>query len=89
MQKVSLQLVPSAQTETPIVDVNAAGESMVLVPGNTAAITATYSTTIGTAQNLYVGSSVMPSSISLTCLASRSLIRADCLKHFWYPGWNN
>ncbi|MCU4623907.1 hypothetical protein KTJ54_17680, partial [Acinetobacter radioresistens] len=63
-ESIFAQLVPSAQTETPIVDVNAAGESMVLVPGNTAAITATYSTTIGTAQNLYIGSSVMPSSVS-------------------------
>ncbi len=36
------QLIPSAQTETPIVDVNAAGESIILVPGNDGTITANF-----------------------------------------------
>ncbi len=58
------QLIPSAQTETPIVDVNAAGESVILVPGNDGTITANFSTTVGVSQNLYLGSSVMPSSIA-------------------------
>ncbi|WP_180061113.1 hypothetical protein [Acinetobacter sp. YH12124] len=60
------QLIPSAQTETPIVDVNAAGESVILVPGNDGTITANFSTTVGVSQNLYLGSSVMPSSIAFT-----------------------
>lgn len=60
------QLIPSAQTETPIVDVNAAGESVILVPGNDGVITANFSTTVGVSQNLYLGSSVMPSSIAFT-----------------------
>ena len=60
------QLIPSAQTETPIIDVNAAGESIILVPGNDGVITANFSTTVGVSQNLYLGSSVMPSSIAFT-----------------------
>lgn len=60
------QLIPSAQTETPIVDVNAAGESVILVPGNDGTITANFTTTVGVSQNLYLGSSVMPSSIAFT-----------------------
>lgn len=60
------QLIPSAQTETPIIDVNAAGESVILVPGNDGSITANFPTTVGESQNLYLGSSVMPSSIAFT-----------------------
>lgn len=60
------QLIPSAQTETPIIDVNAAGESVILVPANDGTITANFPTTVGVSQNLYLGSSVMPSSIAFT-----------------------
>ncbi len=80
-KSIFAQLVPSAQTETPIVDVNAAGESMVLVPGNTAAITATYSTTIGTAQNVYIGSSVMPSSVSFNLFGQQITDQGGLLKN--------
>ncbi len=80
-ESIFAQLVPSAQTETPIVDVNAAGESMVLVPGNTAAITATYLTTIGTAQNLYIGSSVMPSSVSFNLFGQQITDQGGLLKN--------
>ncbi|BBL21109.1 hypothetical protein F939_02262 [Acinetobacter radioresistens DSM 6976 = NBRC 102413 = CIP 103788] len=80
-ESIFAQLVPSAQTETPIVDVNAAGESMVLVPGNTAAITATYLTTIGTAQNLYIGSSVMPSSMSFNLFGQQITDQGGLLKN--------
>lgn len=60
------QIIPSAQTESPIVDVNAAGESTILVPGNDGLITAGFSTTVGVSQNLYIGLSVMPSSVAFT-----------------------
>lgn len=80
-ESIFAQLVPSAQTETPIVDLNAAGESMVLVPGNTAAITATYSTTIGTAQNVYIGSSVMPSSVSFNLFGQQITDQGGLLKN--------
>lgn len=58
------QLIPSAQTETPIIDVNASGESFVLVAGNNGLISANFQTTVGVTQNLYIGSSVIPSSVS-------------------------
>lgn len=61
------QLVPAAQSETPIIDVNAAGESAVLVAGNDGLITANYAgVVVSTTQNLYLGSSVMPSTVAFT-----------------------
>lgn len=60
------QIIPSAQTESPIVDVNAAGESTILVPGNDGLITASFPTTVAVSQNLYIGSSVMPSSVAFS-----------------------
>ena len=60
------QIIPSAQTETPIIDVNAAGESVVLVAGSDGFISVDISTDISTSQNLYLGSSVMPSSLSFS-----------------------
>ena len=61
------QLIPSAQSETPIIDVNAAGESVVLVPGSDGLITVNYPTqVVNESQNLYIGSAVMPSSVSFT-----------------------
>lgn len=66
-RSIFAQLVPSAQTETPILDVNAAGESVVLVAGNDGAITAHYpNITVDVSQNLYIGSAVIPSSVSFT-----------------------
>lgn len=78
---VFTQLIPSAQTESPIVDVNAAGESVVLVPGNSGAISANFSTTIGTSQNLYIGSSVMPSSVSFTLFGQQVIDQGGLLKN--------
>jgi len=65
------QLVPSAQTESPIIDVNAAGESVVLIPGNNGEITAGFQTVIGVGQNLYIGSSVMPLSLSFSLFGAQ------------------
>ena len=65
-ESIFSQIIPSAQTESPIVDVNAAGESTILVPGNDGLITANFPTTVGVSQNLYIGSSVMPSSVAFT-----------------------
>ena len=63
-KSIFAQLIPSAQTETPIIDVNASGESVVLVAGNTGTITASYpNMVIGVSQNLYIGSAVIPSSV--------------------------
>ncbi|NNH00174.1 hypothetical protein [Acinetobacter sp. ANC 5414] len=66
-KSIFAQLIPSAQTETPIIDVNAAGESVVLVAGSEGVITVNYpNITIGVSQNLYIGSAVIPSSVSFT-----------------------
>ncbi|AYO54208.1 hypothetical protein [Acinetobacter wuhouensis] len=75
------QLIPSAQTESPIVDVNAAGESVVLVPGNSGSISANFSTTVGTSQNLYIGSSVMPSSVSFSLFGQQITDQGGLLKN--------
>lgn len=66
VDSVFAQLVPSAQAETPIIDVNAAGESIALVAGNTQPISVRHQTTISTSQNLYIGSGIMPGSLSFT-----------------------
>lgn len=66
-KSIFAQLAPSAQAETPIIDVNAAGESIVLVAGNDGTITAHYpNITVDVSQNLYIGSAVIPSSVSFT-----------------------
>ncbi|MCO8103124.1 hypothetical protein NI401_09465 [Acinetobacter indicus] len=75
------QLIPSAQTETPIIDVNAAGESVILVPGNDGTITANFPTTVGVSQNLYLGSSVMPSSITFTLFGQAISDQGSLLKN--------
>lgn len=75
------QLIPSAQTETPILDVNAAGESTILVPGNDGTITANFPTTVGVSQNLYLGSSVMPSSIAFTLFGQSVSDQGGLLKN--------
>lgn len=65
-ESIFSQIIPSAQTESPIVDVNAAGESTILVLGNDGLITASFPTTVAVSQNLYIGSSVMPSSMTFS-----------------------
>lgn len=71
-QSMFTQLIPSAQTETPILDIDAAAESTVLVPGRDGTITANFQVNVGVDQNLFIGSSVMPSSMSFT-LAGQSI----------------
>lgn len=60
------QLIPSSQTETPLIDLNASGESVALVAGNIDPITVPVTTIVGTSQSLYLGSSVLPSSMAFT-----------------------
>lgn len=76
------QLIPSAQTETPIIDVNAAGESVVLVAGNEGTITVNYpNMVIGVSQNLYIGSAVIPSSVSFTLQGQQITDQGGLLKN--------
>lgn len=60
------QLIPSSQTETPLLDLNAVSENPALVAGNSGTITVQYTTNVNTAQSLYLGSSVLPGSLSFT-----------------------
>ncbi|MFW1952073.1 hypothetical protein [Acinetobacter beijerinckii] len=58
------QLIPSSQTETPLLDLNAVSENPALVAGNSGTITVQYTTNVNTGQALYLGSSVLPGSLS-------------------------
>ena len=60
------QLIPSSQTETPLLDLNAVSENPALVAGNSGTITTQFTTNVNNNQSLYIGSSVMPSSVSFT-----------------------
>lgn len=60
------QLIPSSQTETPLVDLNALSENVALIPGNSGTITATFNTIVNTSQSLYIGTSVLPGSVAFT-----------------------
>lgn len=60
------QLIPSSQTETPLIDLNALSENVALVAGNSVTITAPFTTNVNTNQSLYIGSSVLPGSIAFT-----------------------
>lgn len=59
------QLVPSAQSETPMVDLNAAGQSSLYVPGNDNTVSASINAPVGPSTKLYIGSSILPGTLNL------------------------
>ena len=65
-ESIFSQLIPSSQTETPLLDLNAVNENAALVAGNDGTITTPFTTNVNTAQSLYIGSSVLPSSVAFT-----------------------
>lgn len=65
-ETIFTQLVPSAQSETPMVDLTAASLSSLYVPGNTGLISTTLSAPVGPATRLYIGSPVYPGTLNLT-----------------------
>jgi hypothetical protein len=65
VDSIFTQLVPSAQSETPMVDLTAAGLSSLYVPGNTGPITTSISAPVGPTTRLYIGSSIVPGTLSL------------------------
>ena len=65
-ESIFSQLIPSSQTETPLLDLNAVSENTTLVAGNSGTITAPFTTNVNTNQSLYIGSSVMPASVAFT-----------------------
>ena len=66
VESIFSQIVPSAQAETPLIDLDAAGQSTTFVEANASAISQSITTTISAAQNLFLGSSVMPKTVSFT-----------------------
>lgn len=60
------QLVPVGQIETPMLDLNPNGESITLTQSSSTPITQSYTVNTSVGQNLYIGSSIMPSSVSFT-----------------------
>ncbi|ENV09551.1 hypothetical protein F966_02209 [Acinetobacter higginsii] len=67
------QLIPSSQTETPLVDLNALSENVALLAGNSGTIIAPFTTNVNTNQSLYIGSGVLPGSVSFS-LFGQSII---------------
>ena len=65
-ESIFSQLIPSSQTETPLLDLNAVSENPALVAGNDGTITTPFTTIVNNNQSLYIGSSVMPASVSVT-----------------------
>lgn len=65
-ESIFSQLIPSSQTETPLLDLNAVSENPALIAGNSVTITTQFTTNVNTAQSLYIGSSVMPASVAFT-----------------------
>lgn len=64
------QLVPSAQTETPLSEIDAAGQLNSLVAGRSTSLTKQYSITVSSSQGFYLGSAVLPKSLSFTLFGS-------------------
>ena len=59
------QLVPSAQSETPLVDLTATGLAALYVPASSGAITVPLNAPISATSKLYLGSSVVPGTLSV------------------------
>lgn len=74
------QLIPSATSETPLVDLNAASMNGLLRPGNAGAITYAQNITVGQATNLYLGSPILPGSLSVVAGANTMIDDGGVLK---------
>lgn len=64
-QTIFQQLIPSAQSETPMIDLTAASLSSLYVPGNDGTVSTTLTAPVGPATRLYIGSPVYPGTLSL------------------------
>lgn len=80
LASIFTQLVPSSQAETPVADVDAAGQSVALVAGNDNSITVSANITASAAQNWYLGSSVMPGTLTVTMLGQTATDTDGVLK---------
>lgn len=69
---VFTQLVPSAQTETPLQNIDAAGQSTALVKTRDSKLSKTFnSVAVSTTQEFYIGSPIMPKSLALTVFGTQ------------------
>lgn len=64
------QIVPSAQAESQLINISAAGEAIALVAAKANTITKAYNVTVNQTQVLYLGSAVLPKSVSFTLFNS-------------------
>lgn len=64
-ESIFTQLVPSAQTEIPVVDANAAGEYDTLVNASNGNVTFTTTATMGPLAAVYVGNPIYPGSLTI------------------------
>lgn len=64
VESIFSQIVPSAQAETPLIDLDAAGQTTTFVEANASTISQSITTVISATQNLFLGSSVMPKTVS-------------------------
>jgi hypothetical protein len=73
-------LVPSAQSETPMVDLAPSGQSALYVPGNTTPITIAVQTSTATNSNVYLGSPILPNTLSFTLFGQAVVDAGGILK---------
>ncbi|WP_247709228.1 hypothetical protein [Ralstonia solanacearum] len=59
------QLVPSAQSETPLVDLNAAGQAVPLLESGSGVLTYTANGQVASGRNLYLGNPLVPGSLRI------------------------
>lgn len=65
VDSIFTQLIPSATSETPMVDISPSGLSSVYVKGNEGDISTSMNVTLGANINLYIGGAIMPTTFSL------------------------
>ncbi|MCF9045965.1 hypothetical protein [Acinetobacter nectaris] len=68
---IYIQLIPSAQSETPLIDVSAASEDTVLIAANSQSIIVNKTVTIDPTQNCYLGSAILPNSLNFSLFGTQ------------------
>ncbi len=64
VEDIFTNIVPSSQQEVPLIDLDAAGQSAAFVAARGNPITVTISATVNSSNSVYLGSSIMPQSLS-------------------------
>ncbi len=81
LEGIFTQLAPTSQVETPIIDVDAVGQNTTLIAGNNKVIDVAFkNVVISTTQRLYIGSSVMPGSLSMSLFGQSVTDHAGLLR---------